>query len=109
MTAEPLAAPGQAPSDHQPTRRGLDGGMRAPPRARMPSTRADTPSLGTDTRTGFAGTGLPGFVDLGDVANDGVVGTADVVPALAFERLDADGPAAACCRPSSAGSLLNCR
>jgi hypothetical protein len=85
----------------------------------MLSTRAETPRLGTDTLTGFAG--LAGtvlfvveelFVDLGDVALDvGLVGTAVVVPGRALVRLDADGPAAVCCRPSSAaeGLLLSCR
>jgi hypothetical protein len=78
------------------------------------------PRLGTDTRIGFAElTGAEllvpevfvAFVDLGDVAvDDGLIGTAVVVPAPALERLDADGPAAVGCRPSSAveGLPLSC-
>jgi len=83
----------------------------------MPSTRAETPRLGTDTRTGFAGLAAAALVVfeglLVDLVafDDGLVGTAVVVPACALERLDADGPAAVCCRPTSAadGLLLSCR
>ena len=76
--------------------------MSAPPRARIPSTRAETPRLGTDTRTGLPGRAgavlrtsggnvVFGAVPFGVVAfgvvgfgvlgfGDGFVGTADVVP-----------------------------
>jgi hypothetical protein len=60
----------------------------------------------------FVDLGTVAFVDLGAVAfDDDLVGTAVVVPARALERLDADGPAAVCCLPSSPaeGLLLNCR
>jgi hypothetical protein len=106
MTAEPLAAPGRAPSDHQPTRRGFEGGIRAPSLARMPTTRAETPRLGTDTRIGFAGLagaelvvfeGFAVFLDRGEVAFDaGSVGTAVVVLGRAVGVLGADGLLLSC-------------
>src|SRR5262249_40063717 len=119
MIAEPLAAPGTAPSDHQPTRRGFDGGMSAPPRARIPSTRAEMPRLGTVTLTGFVGRVavvllvsrggvLLELVAFDDVFDEGFAGTATVVPAGrgAFEA--AGRPAALGCRPSAVLLELSC-
>jgi hypothetical protein len=47
------------------------------------------------------------LVDRGELAfDDGLVGTAVVAPATGDGRLDADGPAAVGCRPSSAAEGL---
>jgi hypothetical protein len=54
MTAEPRLAPGWAPADHQPTVRGLDGGVSDPLLALILSTGAETPSRGTEIRCGRA-------------------------------------------------------
>ncbi|GAB2634920.1 hypothetical protein GCM10009743_07470 [Kribbella swartbergensis] len=79
------------------------------------------PRLGTVTRTGFPGwagavllASGGGGVLRGLVAfDDGFTGTADVVVLLTAGGDgvgDADeGPAAVCCRPSSASLVLNCR
>jgi hypothetical protein len=93
----------------------------------MPSTRAEMPSLGTVTLTGFPGwagavllaSGGGGVllglaVSLGLVAfDDGFTGTADVVVLLSADGAgveDTDeGPAAVCCRPTSPSLVLNCR
>src|SRR6266545_3520611 len=82
ITAEPFFAPGLAPSDHQPTSRGFDGGSSAPSRAVMPTTFALTPSWGTVMRCGRPGT----------VAGR-TIGTLDARSAAGFECCEADADA----------------
>src|SRR6266545_1356224 len=82
ITAEPFFAPGLAPSDHQPTSRGFDGGSSAPSRAVMPTTLALTPSWGTVMRCGRPGT----------VAGR-TIGTLDARSAAGFECCEADADA----------------
>jgi hypothetical protein len=54
-----IPAPGRAPPDHQPTTRGLDGGVSEPRSAAIRITRADTPIWGSRIRRGPPGPAFP--------------------------------------------------